>query len=1273
MATIAQSLLPNHVFGVHGKMRDGVHFVDDSTIVYCAGHCVVWWKTEDKNQKVVCGTADTETMTAIALSHNRKHVAVAESCLPDRPVVVEPKKESNDLAKAIEMAKSVSLDIKGPVISIFDSQTSKKKKVLMGGDIGSRSYISLAFSHDGKCLAAQGGAPDWNLVLWSLEKSKLIASIKTSTGPEVYQVQCCPMDLNLITVIGDGFAKSFRSTDSALRPISTGIGKREGLKFFNHAWLYDPSAPVEKEKEKGDKKEESVCLYALENGEVLYTENGEIVSSISPPGGLPGAGFVEVILQFSKGFISAESGAIIGVFEKVDDESFKRTRSFKADVNGTRIVSIALSPGEELLVCVLKNRQIILVPFQNSEFYKPDEVPKEATGHGFHSEAITGLDVCQRKPLAVTSSTDKCIRVWNYLEKTCELAKYFPQEALSISLHPSGLHILVGFTDKLRLMNILIDDIRIAKEFNIKSCQDCAFSNGGQYFAAVQSNVIYIFSTYSFENLGNLRAHNGKVRSIWWSPDDTSMLTAGIDGAIYEWQLRELKRSRENVMKGCVYTSVVGLKDSKSFFAVGSDHKLKELDENSTVKTFLERPVLGAGEFYEVQAIGSPISRLVITADSSLLLCGGEDGAVVIFDIRDKEKAIASHVARHEKDASHWTSEVLVLKADLEELKARVQDLETQVTEVQAHCEYQIRIKDEGIALRIKELTDVSDKDFLESKELELEQKYKALEDLQVVRLAEMEEQYQKKMLVEVARYTALENDKEIQRLEFVEDRAIMAEKHEKALVDITDAYEDKLEVQQNAYAKLKEEAAQALLDFEEIRRQMEEDTDKEIEDQKEKYDSLIAAEKETVTRLKGENGIMKKKFNEFQKENEEQREELMLLFQQKKELYEIIGSLERDIAGLKKDVQERDDTIGEKEKRIYDMKRKNLVDNYVQPYCLQDTELEKFKFVLDFKIKDLSEQIEPREAELQDAKDQIRKMEVELERSHAMSGKKDLAISQLKLKLQGVQNEEDALRRANVLCTTTLKHFQHDYYELAQLITDPEALKSAVISVFRKYVEDKVTLFPVDEELEKDTNRQRDFLERSVAGLRRKLHKEMEAHHTNHLHIMQDNVALIKELNELRRELKIIKLNQQKGALADGSASQHRATTARKLTALAKGLEDQLTLSQQMEQENLRHRVVQLETELASKVDRITYLEAMLQELELVQNRPKSRGELPPMEGVGRFGGYSSTTASTRSASPGIKKTVQVMTPSEASSSPQGRPTSSPGSNKWSREKGAP
>lgn len=46
-------------------------------------------------------------------------------------------------------------------------------------------------------------------------------------------------------------------------------------------------------------------------------------------------------------------------------------------------------------------------------------------------------------------------------------------------------------------------------------------------------------------------------------------------------------------------------------------------------------------------------------------------------------------------------------------------------------------------------------------------------------------------------------------------------------------------------------------------------------------------------------------------------------------------------------------------EKRIYELKRKNQ-------------ELEKFKFVLDYKIKDLKKQIEPREIEIKDMKEQI-------------------------------------------------------------------------------------------------------------------------------------------------------------------------------------------------------------------------------------------------------------------------------------------------------------
>lgn len=55
---------------------------------------------------------------------------------------------------------------------------------------------------------------------------------------------------------------------------------------------------------------------------------------------------------------------------------------------------------------------------------------------------------------------------------TLELYKEFQEEAYSIALHPSGLFLLVGFSDKLRLMNLLIDDIRTFKEFNVRGCRE---------------------------------------------------------------------------------------------------------------------------------------------------------------------------------------------------------------------------------------------------------------------------------------------------------------------------------------------------------------------------------------------------------------------------------------------------------------------------------------------------------------------------------------------------------------------------------------------------------------------------------------------------------------------------------------------------------------------------------------------------------------------------------------------------------------------------------
>ena len=80
-----------------------------------------------------------------------------------------------------------------------------------------------------------------------------------------------------------------------------------------------------------------------------------------------------------------------------------------------------------------------------------------------------------------------------------ELYKEFAEEARSVALHPSGLYILVGFSNNLRLMNLLIDDIRTFKEFPIRKCEEVCC--GGMFIHKLSPQII-IYSK-SLEYLSN--------------------------------------------------------------------------------------------------------------------------------------------------------------------------------------------------------------------------------------------------------------------------------------------------------------------------------------------------------------------------------------------------------------------------------------------------------------------------------------------------------------------------------------------------------------------------------------------------------------------------------------------------------------------------------------------------------------------------------------------------------------------------------------------------
>ena len=50
----------------------------------------------------------------------------------------------------------------------------------------------------------------------------------------------------------------------------------------------------------------------------------------------------------------------------------------------------------------------------NNYFLKSDHAEFEIMNYSFHHSIVTGVDVCIRKPLFATCSTDRSIRIWNF-------------------------------------------------------------------------------------------------------------------------------------------------------------------------------------------------------------------------------------------------------------------------------------------------------------------------------------------------------------------------------------------------------------------------------------------------------------------------------------------------------------------------------------------------------------------------------------------------------------------------------------------------------------------------------------------------------------------------------------------------------------------------------------------------------------------------------------------------------------------------------------------
>ena len=148
------------------------------------------------------------------------------------------------------------------------------------------------------------------------------------------------------------------------------------------------------------------------------------------------------------------------------------------------------------------------VPQFNTE--RPNDDQKyEHLISSFHSKQIHGLDVCIKKELVATCSSDRTVRLWSYTAGNStfknELCVKCDFEAHALAFHPSGTNLVVGFSNEVRMMNILDNKLVKYKTLPIKECREIVFSNGGHLFACQNDKDIWVYKFYTASISANFK------------------------------------------------------------------------------------------------------------------------------------------------------------------------------------------------------------------------------------------------------------------------------------------------------------------------------------------------------------------------------------------------------------------------------------------------------------------------------------------------------------------------------------------------------------------------------------------------------------------------------------------------------------------------------------------------------------------------------------------------------------------------------------------------
>ncbi|CAF1929613.1 unnamed protein product [Rotaria magnacalcarata] len=820
------------------------------------------------------------------------------------------------------------------------------------------------------------------------------------------------------------------------------------------------------------------------------------------------------------------------------------------------ILSLSLSPNEETLLVATNFNNLYEIAFSEMDYTnKQASIFTYALASLHRGTIITG-SICIHKPIVFTLGTDRFIKIWNLQTNNQEFQYQFDINPLSLSIHPNGIFVCVSFSTLIRIYTYTIDGLYLFKELEISDAHCIEYSHQGHILAIAHDNLLQFHYHNDYHQATYIRDNHAKLRLIRWSNDDSFLISVDFNDLITRWDpYRSQSLFQYQILDFSVQDLVIS-SNNKLAYLLTSDKKIKEFhlmtttrNINISIDDFIptalaiddETRILFVGSekgsIYSINLMQTnapnenntidhllyenvhqgEITQILISHNNDLIISTGEDGNLTLYNLNCSQGNNESKI--------FFRDEVLVKEMLLKEKNIELNNLIKHQSEITYEYKHKVVIKEKEYIENIHQF-DLNCQKHINKMEIKLNVLHQHKIDLK--------NEYEQKLkkLIQDKKYllNQFNQDKNnyyknilihnnslkynIENLNINQNKQIelIYHSYRRRIDSIHLSYRDKMNNIKQNYFQENLDLNQRIDYLEEMKDFLDEDVFIESNNLNQQYIRKLKITFDRIQQLENEQILLKIRFEQLEQESNRFEDQIKEFEIERNQLIDQIQQMDKDLNSAKQTIEQRNSIIQEK------LKRRNEMEN-------RKDELEKFAYVFNYKIRELTSEMGPRQREVQALMEQFNNMDNEYDLLNQNNEKYSIKISAYKARLRAaekeLQYEINSIRKLNEI----VANINEDLKLCCHLIDQPKQLIRIIRSVYEKYVLQIHTQIDLGQMSLFDCERQRAYFERTNQRLKSKISFDFQRQKYIQIRRIQEQISMMREISSYG--LKVIEVER--------------------------------------------------------------------------------------------------------------------------------------------------